>query len=110
MVLVMEAAVVLMVRVLGMVVVRLGSSRLGRRKKKGAGRKTVKARARVLLRYCDYKFNPNMVSTVGVDNQFKDPGIRGKAYRLNIFDTAGQEKVYALSKSFYRGCHGVLLA
>ncbi|KAK4104992.1 hypothetical protein N658DRAFT_564694 [Parathielavia hyrcaniae] len=63
----------------------------------------------MLTRYCDHEFNPMLISTVGVDFKFKDLWIRGKPYRLNIFDTAGQEKFYALSKSFYRGCHGVLL-
>lgn len=35
--------------------------------------------------------------------------MRGKAYRLNLLDTAGQERFRTLSNSYYRGAHGVIL-
>lgn len=35
--------------------------------------------------------------------------MRGKTYRLNLLDTAGQERFRTLSNSYYRGAHGVIL-
>lgn len=35
--------------------------------------------------------------------------MHGKAYRLNLLDTAGQERFRTLSNSYYRGAHGVIL-
>ena len=35
--------------------------------------------------------------------------MRGKTYRINIHDTAGQERFRALSTSYYRGAHGIIL-
>ncbi|KAI1190302.1 ras family-domain-containing protein [Nemania serpens] len=42
-------------------------------------------------------------------NKTKKLAVRGKAYKLNIFDTAGQERFRTLSTSYYRGAHGVIL-
>ena len=35
--------------------------------------------------------------------------VRGTTYRLNLLDTAGQERFRTLSNSYYRGAHGVIL-
>ncbi|KAK3903343.1 ras-related protein rab, partial [Staphylotrichum tortipilum] len=64
----------------------------------------------VLFRYCDRGFDSYMTTTVGVDYKMKDLMVGGKAYRLNIFDTAGQERFHSLGTSHYRGAHAVLLA
>ena len=39
----------------------------------------------------------------------KKLSVHGKAYRLNLLDTAGQERFRTLSNSYYRGAHGVIL-
>ncbi|KAH8196149.1 hypothetical protein TruAng_009684 [Truncatella angustata] len=39
----------------------------------------------------------------------KKLSVRGQAYRLNVFDTAGQERFRTLSTSYYRGAHGVII-
>lgn len=39
----------------------------------------------------------------------KKLSVHGKAYRLNLLDTAGQERFRTLSNSYYRGAHGVVL-
>lgn len=41
--------------------------------------------------------------------QIKKLSVHGKAYRLNLLDTAGQERFRTLSNSYYRGAHGVIL-
>lgn len=64
----------------------------------------------LLLRYCDDQFDPeSTTATIGIDFKMKKLAVRGKAYRLNIFDTAGQERFRTLSTSYYRGAHGVIL-
>ncbi|KAH9909808.1 ras-domain-containing protein [Xylariomycetidae sp. FL2044] len=60
--------------------------------------------------YCDDQFDPDSsTATIGIDFKMKKLAVRGKAYRLNIFDTAGQERFRTLSTSYYRGAHGVIL-
>lgn len=64
----------------------------------------------MLTRYCDDEFDPDSsAATIGIDFKFKTLIVRGEAYRLTLFDTAGQERFRTLSTSFYRGAHGVLL-
>jgi Ras-related protein Rab-18 len=82
----------------------------------------------VLIRYCDDQFDSeSSTATIGVDfkvlhaisrvhcssysnkSQLKKLSIHGKAYRLNLLDTAGQERFRTLSNSYYRGAHGVIL-
>ncbi|KAK0754814.1 P-loop containing nucleoside triphosphate hydrolase protein [Schizothecium vesticola] len=64
----------------------------------------------LLQRYCDDKFDPEAsAATIGIDFQVRKMTIGGKPYRVNLFDTAGQERFRTLSTSFYRGSHGVLL-
>ncbi|KAI1500913.1 rab protein [Biscogniauxia marginata] len=64
----------------------------------------------LLLRYCDDQFDPeSSTATIGIDFKMKKLAVRGKAYRLNIFDTAGQERFRTLSTSYYRGAHAVIL-
>ncbi|KAI0012805.1 ras-domain-containing protein [Xylariaceae sp. FL0662B] len=68
---------------------------------------------------CDDQFDPeSSTATIGIDFKMKKLAVRGKAYRLNIFDTvasilrvsqAGQERFRTLSTSYYRGAHGVIL-
>ncbi|KAJ8110918.1 hypothetical protein ONZ43_g5748 [Nemania bipapillata] len=70
-----------------------------------------------LLRYCEDQFDPeSTTATIGIDFKTKKLAVRGKAYKLNIFDTtlpgneqAGQERFRTLSTSYYRGAHGVIL-
>ncbi|GAW12613.1 hypothetical protein ANO14919_019830 [Xylariales sp. No.14919] len=64
----------------------------------------------LLLRYCEDQFDPeSTTATIGIDFKTKKLAVRGKAYKLNIFDTAGQERFRTLSTSYYRGAHGVIL-
>ncbi|KAK0635480.1 P-loop containing nucleoside triphosphate hydrolase protein [Bombardia bombarda] len=64
----------------------------------------------LLMRYCDDEYDPgSSAATIGIDFKIKKLAVRGEAYRLTLFDTAGQERFRTLSTSFYRGSHGVLL-
>jgi len=64
----------------------------------------------LLVRYCDDQFDSeSSTATIGVDFKVKKLSVHGKAYRLNLLDTAGQERFRTLSNSYYRGAHGVIL-
>ncbi|GAB1314312.1 Ras-protein Rab-18 [Madurella fahalii] len=64
----------------------------------------------LLTRYCDDEFDPETASaTIGIDFKSKTLSVRGKPYRVTLYDTAGQERFRTLSTSFYRGGHGVIL-
>ncbi|TLD25628.1 hypothetical protein PspLS_05785 [Pyricularia sp. CBS 133598] len=65
----------------------------------------------LLTRYCHDKFEPeDAAATIGIDYKRKRLAVYGKAYQLNLFDTAGQERFRTLSTSYYRGAHGVIIA
>ncbi|POS85877.1 hypothetical protein EPUL_004665, partial [Erysiphe pulchra] len=64
----------------------------------------------LLIRYCDDQFDSeSSTATIGVDFKIKKISIRGTAYRLNLLDTAGQERFRTLSNSYYRNAHAILL-
>ncbi|KFY39405.1 hypothetical protein V494_04007 [Pseudogymnoascus sp. VKM F-4513 (FW-928)] len=69
-----------------------------------------RSREIMLIRYCDDQFDPeSSTATIGVDFKVKKLSVRGTSYRLNLLDTAGQERFRTLSNSYYRGAHGVIL-
>jgi len=63
----------------------------------------------ILKRYCDDTFDAKWINTIGIDFKMKNIEIQDKRVRLQIWDTAGQEKFQALAHSFYRGAAGILL-
>eukprot|EP00026_Physarum_polycephalum_P002025 Phypoly_transcript_02029.p1 GENE.Phypoly_transcript_02029~~Phypoly_transcript_02029.p1 ORF type:complete len:983 (+),score=158.19 Phypoly_transcript_02029:31-2949(+) len=63
----------------------------------------------LLMRYVDDKFEPNYISTIGVDFKIKTIENNGKLIKLQIWDTAGQERFRTITSSYYRGAHGVLI-
>ncbi|KAI9859383.1 MAG: hypothetical protein M1813_006720 [Trichoglossum hirsutum] len=64
----------------------------------------------LLIRYCDDLFDSeSSTATIGVDFKLKKISVHGTPYRLNLLDTAGQERFRTLSNSYYRGAHGVIL-
>lgn len=63
-----------------------------------------------LLRYVDNEFEDDEdKSTVGVDYRMKNVTLRGKDVKLQIVDTAGQERFRTITASFYRGASGVII-
>ena len=57
----------------------------------------------ILLRYCDNCFKPAYSSTIGVDFKIKTLQVEELKIKLQIWDTAGQEKFKNLSTTFYKG-------
>jgi small GTP-binding protein len=63
----------------------------------------------LLLRYTDNRFSGNFLMTIGVDFKTKFIQIDGRKVKLQIWDTAGQEKYHSVTKAYYRGAHGILV-
>lgn len=91
----------------------------------------VSSRSPLRLRFTEGTFNPDLAVTVGLDFKvflhlrnasiplFKYIIIHLQIHlldahsqlkiRLNIWDTAGQEKFHSLTGSYYRGAHGIFI-
>ena len=63
----------------------------------------------ILLNYVQNEFNEDMIHTVGLENKVKIMNIRGFRAKVQIWDTAGQEKYNSLSQQFFRNVDGILL-
>jgi Ras-related protein Rab-2A len=63
----------------------------------------------LLLQFTDKRFHTEHDLTIGVEFGARMVTIDGKAMKLQIWDTAGQENFKAITRSYYRGAHGALL-
>lgn len=63
----------------------------------------------LLTRLIDGAFNQEIQSTIGVQYLSTVMDIDGNPVKLQIWDTAGQEKFRSISKSYYRHAVGVIL-
>jgi Ras-related protein Rab-8A len=63
----------------------------------------------VLLRFCDDEFKLNYVATIGVDFKVKTINVDGKKIKLQIWDTAGQDRFKNINQTYYKGAIGVVL-
>lgn len=64
----------------------------------------------LVAQYVSSIFADAEAPTIGVDFSYKIVRKGGCTLKLALWDTAGQERFRALSSSYYRGCHGVVLA
>jgi small GTP-binding protein len=63
----------------------------------------------IIMRYTEDSFTNNFEPTVGVDFKVVDRAIDGRRVRLQLWDTAGQEKFHTITQSYFRGAHGALV-
>ena len=63
----------------------------------------------LLLRFAEDKFNENFLTTIGIDFKVRKETIDDAKVKLQIWDTAGQEKFRTITKAYYRGANGILL-
>jgi small GTP-binding protein len=63
----------------------------------------------LLKRHIDDQFSGEEVSTIGAEYVSKIEEIDGQPIRLQIWDTAGQEKFRSIAKSYFRNAVGVIL-
>lgn len=63
----------------------------------------------LLKRLIDDKFSPENASTIGVEYLTTVIEVDGQPIKLQIWDTAGQEKFRSIAKSYFRHAVGVIL-
>eukprot|EP00731_Ephydatia_muelleri_P031727 Em0023g234a len=63
----------------------------------------------LLLRYAENTFNQSFISTLGVDFKVRTITIEEKKIKLQIWDTAGQDRFRFITTSYYRGANGIIL-
>jgi Ras-related protein Rab-2A len=63
----------------------------------------------ILLQFTDTRFQPVHDLTIGVEFGSRSIKIGAEQVKLQIWDTAGQEKFRSITRSYYRGAAGCLL-
>ena len=63
-----------------------------------------------LMRYSDNTFQEIHMSTIGLDYKLKNVQLDdGKIVKIQIWDTAGQDRFRSITKNYYKGAHGIIL-
>ena len=63
-----------------------------------------------LMKYTDNKFQEAHMSTIGLDYRLKNMILKsGKNVKLQIWDTAGQDRFRAITKNYYKSANGIIL-
>ena len=63
----------------------------------------------VLIRFCENTFKQNYIATIGVDFKIKTITVRDKRIKLQIWDTAGQQRFKNVTQAYYKGAAGIIM-
>ena len=64
----------------------------------------------ILTRYIDNSFKENHLSTFGLDYKMKDVQLDdGKNVKVQIWDTAGQDRFRSVTRNYFKGANGIIL-
>ena len=63
----------------------------------------------IILRYIDDKFTPSFVTTIGIDFKIKMVVNGGKRIKLQVWDTAGQDRFRSITHQYLRGLNVIVL-
>ena len=64
----------------------------------------------VLLKYTDKIFQDTHMMTIGLDYRLKTMKLQnGQDVKLQIWDTAGQDRFRSITKNYYKGSNGIIL-
>jgi len=70
----------------------------------------------ILMQFSENKFTNNFYNTIGVDyvrrrlaQKVKYVECDGQKVKLQIWDTAGQDRFKTITSSYYRGAHGIVI-
>lgn len=66
-------------------------------------------KSNILLRFTDNRFHSSHDTTIGVEFATKIISRQNTIYKLQIWDTAGQETFRSITRSYYRGTIGCLM-
>ncbi len=62
------------------------------------------------MRYSDDVFIESYLNTIGSDYKLKIVKLdNGKTIKVQLWDTAGQDKYRSIAKNYFKGSHGILL-
>ena len=59
-------------------------------------------KSNLLMKFTENKFNESYQATIGVEFGAKNLDINKKTYRIQIWDTAGQENFHSITRSYYK--------
>ena len=59
-------------------------------------------KSNILLKYAHNQFKPEYQLTIGVEFGAKNIDYNGKTYRIQIWDTAGQENFRSITRAYYK--------
>ena len=62
-----------------------------------------------MMRFADDEFKESYVNTIGVDFRFRTIKVDGARVKVQIWDTAGQEKFRTITSTYYKGSDAVIL-
>lgn len=63
-----------------------------------------------LMRFTDKTFQEIHMSTIGLDYRLKEVTMPdGKTIKVQIWDTAGQDRYRSITRNYYKGADGILL-
>jgi Ras-related protein Rab-1A len=62
-----------------------------------------------MSRYVDDVFEYHHISTIGLDYRLKTMKIGNDNIKIQIWDTAGQDRFKSITKTYFKGANGVLL-
>ena len=63
-----------------------------------------------LMKYTDKTFQEVHMSTIGLDYRLKTMTLKsGKNVKLQIWDTAGQDRFRSITKNYYKSANGIIL-
>ena len=63
----------------------------------------------IINRYINNKFGDRYLCTVGIDFQEKIVNKKNKRVKLQIWDTAGEERYRNLTKNYFQQCNGIII-
>lgn len=66
-------------------------------------------KSNILLRYNENRFVENYMMTIGINYSFKIITVDNVKIKLQIWDTAGQDKYKTITKNYYKNSDGVFI-
>eukprot|EP00818_Percolomonas_sp_WS_P005892 CAMPEP_0117450556 /NCGR_PEP_ID=MMETSP0759-20121206/8531_1 /TAXON_ID=63605 /ORGANISM="Percolomonas cosmopolitus, Strain WS" /LENGTH=229 /DNA_ID=CAMNT_0005243085 /DNA_START=23 /DNA_END=713 /DNA_ORIENTATION=+ len=63
----------------------------------------------LIKRYCEGKFEPNYIGTIGIDYGVKKVHIANTEMRVNFWDLSGDDHYFEVRNEFYRDTQGAML-
>ena len=64
----------------------------------------------LLVRFTKGRFAENYMMTIGISHSWKVISVDNLRLKLNIWDTAGQEKYKTITRNYYKNTNGAVIA